>query len=258
MQSSIGSWLWLARNYAPFRGYLQKRHGIRDVVPIWTSRWHRGASYFRALAENGESLFIKTDGIYRLLENEVDAWNQLQTLSAERNRFARVRFYDFIDKYRFVGFDWVNGEPLSTFLVRKRTDDQIAFIAAEIVGVLEDLRRADIVHRDFTPENLLVALDHAGRPTGIILIDFAFAVTNKAAPLDRFVPRSELQVLCHGYKAKELTWDDAYSCLMILELIERTTGVKDAALHARVASRLGAHIFSLDPEAVNDTRAKTF
>lgn len=255
---SLSSSLWLARNYTTFRVYLRKNHGISGLAPVMTWKWHRGSKYFRAVAANGEQLFIKADGDYHLLENEVNACTSVRPTAGINSRFPNLRFYDFMDEYRFAAFDWIDGEPLSRFLLREQTKENVLFVTSEIVQALEDIGRAGIVHRDFTPENLLVTLDNATQPRSIVLIDFAFAVRNRRAPLDRFVPWRDLQVLCHGYKADDFTWDDAYSCLKILDSIEKRTRVADPALRVQVTNRLGSLVFRLDPESEKRARVNRF
>jgi tRNA A-37 threonylcarbamoyl transferase component Bud32 len=128
----------------------------------------------------------------------------------------------------------------------------------EMTAILGELNRAGMVHRDFTPDNLLVSTAPSNDSVSVVLIDFAFAVIADAAPQDRLVPLNDLRDLCHGYKAQAFLWDDAYSCLRIFEEIRKSSGVEDEATRAEVTSRVAALAFSFDALAAERERKGCF
>lgn len=251
-------WLWLVRNYRPFENDLKRNHGVTQLRPVMARRWHRGSKYFRGVSADGKLLFIKMDGESRLLQNEVDAWMRLQQTAADSGHCARMHFFDFAGEYRIVAFDWVDGEPLSRFLLNQPAADHLCCVMREMAAILGELGRAGMIHRDFTPENLLVTRGPVADSISVVLIDFAFAAIADAAPYDRLVPLSDLRDLCHGYKAEEFLWDDAYSCLTIFEQIRRSAGVEDPACRNEVTDRLAVHTFSLDAVAARQERVGSF
>jgi serine/threonine protein kinase len=198
------------------------------------------------------------DGNHHLLENEVGAWTQLRHTTADASHFLGIRFFDFTGEYRVVALEWMDGEPLSVFLKKSQPKELVLSIIRELVAILVELGRAGIVHRDFTPDNLLVALSSSANPRPLVLIDFACAVIGGVAPLDRFVPLIDLLDLCNGYKPQEYLWDDAYSCLRIYELIDQATGVVDTACQAQVVKRLASLTYSFDKEAAEQVRMGRF
>jgi tRNA A-37 threonylcarbamoyl transferase component Bud32 len=252
--SSLLRCLWLLRDYRRLKDYLEVTHGVGMVRPILARRWHRGSRYFRGTAADGEPLFIKLDGDSRLLENEVNAWAHLQRTFAASNHFPKMRFFNFMGEYRVAAMEWLEGETLSSFLVKNPTVEQLRCVMRELAAILGELSRAGIVHRDFTPDNLLVSTGSSKDSLTVVLIDFAFAAINGAAPQDRLVSLNDLRDLCHGYKGEQYRWDDADSCLRIFEEIAQSSGVEDEASQTEVMNRIGALTFSFDTVAAERER----
>lgn len=239
--------LWMIRNFRRFKMHLRRTHPMSALRPVLMRRWHRGSMYFCHTSLEGEVSFIKLDGQYRLLENEITAWMTLRRSGAHPGRYAQVRWFDFAGEYRSAAMEWLEAETLSRYLRKRPSPASARLLMEELAEILEDLGRAGIVHRDLTPENLLVIVNPEGEAQRLVLIDFAFAVMNQSAPRDRFVSLDDLAVLCHGYKPQESAWDDAYSCLLIFTEIERAAGISDAASRSRIEGRIGALTYSFDP-----------
>jgi tRNA A-37 threonylcarbamoyl transferase component Bud32 len=210
------------------------------------------------VAADGKLLFIKLDGESRLLENEVNASAHLRRTAAASNHFPEMQFFNFTGEYRVVAMKWIDAEPLRAFLRKNPSREQLRGVMREMAAILGELSRAGIVHRDFTPDNLLVSTATSNNPVSVVLIDFAFAVIAGAAPQDRLVPLNELRDLCHGYKAQEFLWDDAYSCRRIFEEIAESSGVEDEATQTEVTSRVAALAFSFDALAAERERKGCF
>ncbi|KAL4439495.1 hypothetical protein ABPG77_008824 [Micractinium sp. CCAP 211/92] len=98
------------------------------------------------------------------------------------NGVARL-YFTFQDAYSlYLGLEYCpNGELYDQIRLRGRLDEAAArFYAAEVVLMLEQLRRHRVVHRDLKPENLL--LDASGH---LKLIDFGSA---KLLPPEEVIP----------------------------------------------------------------------
>jgi serine/threonine protein kinase len=258
--------MWSVRHFRPLKDYLEREHGVRGLQPVLAGRWHRGARYFKAHDANGEPLFIKMDGIYHLLDNEVSAWKHLRRTSPASRHFIAVRFFDFIGEYRLAAFEWVNAETLTAFLRRKPSMEEVQCVQRELLAIVEELHYARSVHRDFTLDNLLVVTHTASetkqgaahRSVSVVLIDFAFTVIGDLAPHDWLIPLPELRDLCHGFKPGDFLWDDAFSCCTVLEQIEKETGIVDVTSRDGVARLIGGLTFSVDPLALQQTRSERF
>jgi tRNA A-37 threonylcarbamoyl transferase component Bud32 len=256
--SGLLRWLWLLRNYRRLQDDLRRDHGVSKVRPILAQRWHRGSKYFRGEAADGTPLFIKLDGDSRLLENEVNAWAHLDRTAAGSNHFPKMRFFNFMGQYRVAAMEWLDGETLRGFLMKNPPVEQIRCLMRELAAILGELSRAGMVHRDFTPDNLMVSARPSNDFVSLVLIDFAFASISGAAPQDRLVPLIDLRDLCDGYKAEEYQWDDAYSCLKIFEEIAESFSVEDQAAQAEVTNRIGDLTFSFDILAAERERVWCF
>lgn len=250
--------LWLLRDFRRFQVHLKRDHGVGRVRPVLAQRWHRGSKYFRGEAADGTPLFIKLDGESRLLENEVNAWAHLERSAAGSNHFPKMRFFNFMGEYRVAAMEWLEGETLRGFLMKNPPVEQIRCVMRELAAILGELSLAGMVHRDFTPDNLMVSTGPSNDSMSLVLIDFAFAAISGAAPQDRLVSLNDLRDLCHGYKAEEYQWDDAYSCLRIFEEIAKSSGVEDEASRAEVMNRIGDLTFSFDIVAAERERMWCF
>jgi serine/threonine protein kinase len=256
--SSLLRWLWRLRDYRRLKEFLARAHCVSKVRPVLVHRWHRGSKYFRGVAADGKLLFIKLDGDARLLENEVHAWSHLERTVAASNHFPKIQFFDFTSEYRVVAMQWIDAEPLRAFLRKNPSPEPLRSVLRELAAILGELSAAGIIHRDFTPDNLLVSTVPSDNSVSVVLIDFAFAVIPDAAPFHRLVPLQDLRDLCHGYKAQEFQWDDAYCCLRIVEEIRNSFGVEDAATEAAVTGRVAALTFSFDAMAAERERKGCF
>lgn len=256
--SSLLRRLWLLRDFPRLKDFLARSHGVAKLRPVLARRWHRGSKYFRGVALDGNLLFIKLDGDSRLLENEVKAWTHLRRTAPESSHFPEIQFFNFTGEYRVAAMKWIDAQPLSVFLRENSSRERLRGAMREMAAILGELSRAGIVHRDFTPDNLLVSTASANNPAPVVLIDFAFAVMDGAAPQDRLVPLNDLRDLCHGYKAQEFLWDDAYSCLRIMDEIAESFGVEDEATRTEVASRVAEVVFSCDAVAAERERKGSF
>ena len=67
-RTALGSAAWWLRHRRALADAVRARgDGLRSLTPIRYSSWHRGGRYFRGVQRNGQVLFIKTDGVYRLM-----------------------------------------------------------------------------------------------------------------------------------------------------------------------------------------------
>ena len=230
---------WLVRHFADFRRHLRGRHGLVDVIPLARARWHRGSRYFRAHDAEGRPLFVKTDGHHRLLANEIGAWETLRQRLASPTRFAPVRQHELDGPHPFAAFDWIYARPLAQLAPLPPAG--LALLADELRLLLNDLEAAGIIHRDISPDNLLVTME-GGTIERVTMIDFAFAARDHVAASDDRLPERELKDLAFGFKPATLRWDDAYACDLILRRLLPPDAPTVPALDA-ITRRIGHRAF---------------
>ncbi|KDO31195.1 agc/rsk/rsk-unclassified protein kinase [Saprolegnia parasitica CBS 223.65] len=109
---------------------------------------------------------------------ELRVLNEREILAKIAHPFVTKLYYAFQTKrYLYLVMQYCPGGPLQGFLTKARylSETAVQFYAAELVVVLEYLHTLGIVHRDLTPNNILV------HETGhLILCDFG-----NASRLDR-------------------------------------------------------------------------
>jgi len=244
-RSLLSSGVWLLRHYGRFQHALQRCcPDVCRLAPIRCAAWHRGARYFRVGLAAGGDCFVKTDGDARLLEREVAAAQRLERTPQASEYTPRLLFRELTGPYAFAGFRWIEHIPLGTALGRPDFGRVAARLADDLLRIVEVLEAAQIVHRDITPENLLVGLDSThSLSERLTLIDFAFAVLDGVATADARVPAADLDVLGAGFSPAPGVWDDAYSCLRILALMGEAAGDRFAATVRQLRDRVGRRVY---------------
>lgn len=243
---------WLMRHYYRFKKYLMHDFGIMYLKPIMVSCWQRGSRYFRGILADGQKLFIKIDGNYSLIGREIEASRVIMEGSHGVKYITEVRFYNLKGRYHFAAFEWVRGETLEVLLSKKMPQVSFETLGSDLLAILDLLYSVNIIHRDLTPANLLVSLDDRGNVKRLLLIDFAFAIIDDRTDIDHRIPLYELHSLCSGFKPSSLTWDDAYSCLIIVNLIEQLMGQPFNLLRQSFESRVGRRRY-IHPSEENST-----
>ncbi|TWX72952.1 protein kinase domain-containing protein [Colwellia sp. C1TZA3] len=218
--------LWLLFKYTIFKQHCIKNFSISDVSSDNWYRWHNGARCFLGNI-SGESIFIKSDKYLWRLKNECDKGKLFEKacpLSSVKVMFVSTDF-----NYSYIVFEYINSVTLSEIFSSDSSFTNWDFLAHKIVEIIEKLYSINLIHRDFTPSNILVSLDGNGRFTEVKVIDFAYAVTLGDEYIDRYIGHTSLMNLGQGFKLEAFVWDDAYSALNILDTIESKSGksIKD-------------------------------
>jgi hypothetical protein len=244
-RTALSSGLWLVRHYGGFRQALQRCcSDVSALTPVRYAAWHRGARYFRLDLAGGERCFVKTDGHARLLQREVAAAERLEGALRADECTPRLLVHELGGPYAFAAFRWIEHVPLGAALGRPDFKRVAPGLAEGLLRIADVLGAAGIIHRDITPPNLLVGVDAGQRlAERLTLIDFAFAVVDGVAGADARVPAADLDVLGSGFSPGPLVWDDAYSCLRILELMGRATGERFTDVARQLRDRVGARMY---------------
>ena len=175
-----------------------KCKGYSSISTFKFKYWHDRVSYIVAVNKKGDKVFIKTSGSYSAAKREFKA---LTLLSSKTNNQYFPTVLGFINIYivSFVIIEFIEGETITSKIISKE--------AAKLFckSVNESLIRANIIHRDIRPENILVK--HSGTP---ILIDFGWAVIEGDDFYD-FKNKKTLRHLGQSFKTGDYNWNDSYS-----------------------------------------------
>jgi serine/threonine protein kinase len=199
---------WRVFHHAPFKRSLKADHGIVDCCLIRWRAWAFGARYFSGRRE-GRELFIKSHRLPLLVRNEIDATARARDFVPTPSIFCS----DGAGRVPFIALESIPGRTLQEILDGGKGD--WAAIADAILGIVDGLDRAKIVHRDLTAANLLCGEDGTVR-----LLDFAHAVIDSKAVGDDVVSRKTLVWLGEDLKPNRLAWDDAYSGRELIRRLE--------------------------------------
>ena len=125
-----------------------------------------------------------------------------------------VRIHHFFEAHRtaYIVMDYVEGESLSAYLTRKGTLSEVELqgILDPLLGALEVVHRADFLHRDIKPGNIVLRAKD-GSP---VLLDFGAARQAMGAK-----SRSVTSIVTPGYapieqystRAAQGAWTDIYA-----------------------------------------------
>lgn len=240
LKTWVASFCWLTQNYWKFRAAVNGcGYEVFRLIPIKLASWHRGAKYFKGILNDGGRVFVKTDGVHRQAIRELRASQAIAKVSGSDIVGApRIKFHDLSSPYPFIAFEWIEGATLEALDIRNISSAEVGTLCRSLLRLTELLSSVDIVHRDMTPRNLIVSRGKSNQIDGLVLIDFAFAVINGESE-DGNLPVTELQVLGAGYKPEELLWDDAYSCLKIIESWESVDGLQMSQVKRNINERIG-------------------
>lgn len=240
--------VWLARNHSRFCRYLREHHQLAGAVPIWQAQWKHGTKFYRAHDPRGRPVFVKFDGEHKLLRNEIEAARRLRAAGAQTSRFAQMRFCDTRGEYRIAGFEWVEGKGILEADLSGVLDSHPSLIADDMAGILDDLYRAGLVHRDLIPRNLLACPAAGPAPLRLVLIDFAFATFSGVAAQDELVPLPLLAQMGGTYKPGPYVWDDAYAMAHIAGELAARYGLDLSVLQSPISARIGRTSYALNIE----------
>lgn len=233
---SAGWFLW---HYRGFRWVLQANHDLYEPIPFKPLHWHLGSRYFKcSRGAAKEIVFVKATDTLRV-RNEANALRRLQ---AHSNCAPRLLVDNLDGDYPFLALEWLEARTLGDALQQKCDGKQLESWAAELVHLLDVLDRANIIHRDLHPGNILVLQSSPKRCVSLAMIDFAFAVIDGQPFPDSEYPIATIRTLGDGLNPSPFVWDDAYSCSRILDLLEEAAGEDFASIRQALAQRIGKRI----------------
>ncbi len=125
-----------------------------------------------------------------------------------------VRIHHFFEAHRtaYIAMDYVEGESLSAYLTRKGTlsENELQGILDPLLSALEVVHRADFLHRDIKPGNIVLR----AKDSSPVLLDFGAARQAMGAK-----SRSVTSIVTPGYapieqystRAAQGAWTDIYA-----------------------------------------------
>ena len=124
-----------------------------------------------------------------------------------------VRVHHFFEAHStaYIAMDYVEGEDLSAYLTRKGklAEDELKDILYPLLDALEVIHRADFLHRDIKPGNIVLRKD--GSP---VLLDFGAvrqAIEAKSRPVTSIVTPKYAPIEQYEERGHQGAWTDIYA-----------------------------------------------
>ena len=125
-----------------------------------------------------------------------------------------VRVHQYFEAHgtAYIAMDYVEGEDLSAYLTRKGTlsEDELKSILYPLLDALEVIHRADFLHRDIKPGNIVIR-DTDGSP---VLLDFGSArqaIEAKSRPITSIVTPGYAPIEQYSSQVRQGPWTDIYA-----------------------------------------------
>lgn len=213
---------------------------LKNIRPYLVHEWKNVSKFIYFLAEknNGEQLFIKTRGILDSARREYEIIKELRKI--EPKYFPKEFYYRYTKEISCVVLEKIDGCRLDILLksLKSKPKNYVKKLYNGLFEILVTLHKANIVHRDIRPQNIIVQND--GNP---VLIDFQFAVDSKRRKYKEFKfirekPRSIIN-LGREYARGCYHWDDAHSFKKIFELFKMNNDSDFLKIQNKIEEKVG-------------------
>jgi hypothetical protein len=236
VKNYILSVIWITLQKKDFISHLKTNWNITNVKEFNFSSWSSKNKHFTgqiSINNKVEYLFIKYSKISHLIDTEV------RIISTLRN--DRGYQYDYLPeiivqssdgKYPFLAEKFIDGTTLGKIIgnnTKLNIDYEIFLDSIKII--LTHLFKNNIIHRDITPNNIML-YSKPNEEIKIKLLDFANSLVinsnlKKLFKEDRnHFTIKYLEYLGNGFNPKPFFWDDSYSFYKIIELLTDHGNIK--------------------------------
>jgi|GEM_PF-5021340 len=223
--------LWWLFKYSKFKRRLEQDCKLTELKIVNFTKWRQGSFYFEGVIDTSK-VFVKTDFWLGLIKNE-QFCDELLGVAGGKHLISPLRFC----RDDYAVYDYLDAITLEDYLLNAHVSaHDLLLVEQRIHEMLDLLYKCNIVHRDFTPRNVLVT-----KGNHLIAIDFFFANANFNLFSDikdaGFLQRQLLKRL--GIQKKMYLWDDAYSIVAGLKAIENQSKVDMAHMISSLEKKIG-------------------
>lgn len=219
------------------KAWQEKGKAFDSIELLDVSSRFNDCRYYKA-RRGDEVFFIKSEG--KDLGNE---YRMAKTMF-EKSEDYFIEPVDYHkDEFDYLMMRWCDGVRLDKCMEQKTlTKKQKESFIQDLCGISKLLRDAGIVHRDITPQNLLVS---SGR---LMLIDFHFAVEYDNYKELEYVENNinEVSVMGEPFAAGIFKWDDAFSLVKIAEYTAGENAKDDYPAVRKVVEKIGDRVIIPD------------
>jgi len=198
--------------------FLKNKLNLSSIESFLGDKW--GKDIFHMLYFIGyrgkEKFFIKVGNLeIGMIDREIEV---IKFLSSESINIPKM-----VDNFKYKNFsilvlEFIDGKSLDTIIEEGDFDkESVCHLISSIRKIIKVLHRRNLIHRDITPNNLILSNEK------LFLIDYSFVLDKNSTrfPELSFVEQNikSLSDLGGIYKVKSYTWDDVISCEKIIKII---------------------------------------
>lgn len=189
----------------------KKNVAFSELKPILENNYSLSNFYYFKGKYEGREVFIKYGGIGETCLNEYERTRKVFDLYPQH--FVEPIAIEQNDRDYYIISEWVDSVSIEDYL-KNATQQQISDIKQQLIEIYNALLKADVMHRDIRPDNLLV--------TGntLKLIDFQYAL-DRTNPKELSCVLNETKVAIRlgnrKFRYKGYAWRDSSSILKIMK-----------------------------------------
>jgi len=190
-----------------------KKLEISHIQSYEENSWYKQKKYYVGYSAVQTKVFIKVceskeTAQYEFLTSK-HIW-ELGDIKSPQPLFCRC-----MQDISFLVFQMIEDAiPLNKILKKELTNKSRALIAFGISNAIHGLHKANLIHRDFRPHNIMV-----NKSMEVFIIDFQFLIDKSRKQFEDHseTDKRTLLGLWGPYARGYLWWDDAYSALLIFD-----------------------------------------
>ncbi|MDQ0339455.1 serine/threonine protein kinase [Caldalkalibacillus uzonensis] len=247
LKENFKSALWYVTKYKGFRRDLSQKFGIENIRPYKFLSWHHNCNYFIGEKPNKEKIFIKTGGIFNLIQREFEVINYISNYDPlfYKQHLPQVELIGECCGESFIAVKFIEGKTLDKMLKEHIiTTSQKKMLLEQFIESINLLHSVGIVHRDIRPANIIIT---GKEKLNLVVIDFAFSVSveSNRFPETEYVKKNKRYIyhLGDGFNPSLLTWDDAYSFRKIALLFGNDFREEYSALFKSIEEKIGKLVY---------------
>ena len=229
------------------------------LVPMLLSRsTQSGYVYYCSENNTSDSIFVKFGGIGQSANREFEIMKFIvQKFPTDLAKMVQCPIYYANDgKNKFVSFKKITEGKTLKQILNNHSNENLHAIFDRILTFVKMLQKFKIVHRDLTPDNIIVLND-----SDILISDWQFAVSKNRKFRENTHAKKHIELLSDlggNYYKGRYHWDDAYALKIMLEeaknnlakskyneLLARCSQITGRCVYSRKIFHIRFHIHKL-------------
>jgi serine/threonine-protein kinase RIO1 len=226
--------------------YLENNFKITNIKHSNINKNRHGSGYihFVGYSRDNKKLFIKWGGLCDSAKRE---FGTLSVLHKHNPRnFPKPYYYKNHNDFKFIAMEYIEGVSLDILIKNQMLTEEVKMkIIKQLQDIANMLLNTGIIHRDLKPNNLIVS-----RNNRLFLIDTQFCIDKN---LEKFPelsviknnPRKFRYVGTKSFITSEGKWDDMWSILKTIDLIDPKAKDKYTDIYEDIESKKGIMEYDL-------------